>query len=176
MTFTSSKHGNTSVLQRKSNSIIENWIQKWQTFDFDLCMNNTASANHKTWGQMYPSGSQSLKLPLACMCTCICLSSSPAPLWCVMLRGTETAVIRCSSVWKIQTCKRSEWEEGGARLKVKTQTHKPTPSGIHTHLAKAPHPSSFIWLVVINQVFWKRDHIGGQLLCSTPVQWWHHSV
>lgn len=72
-------------------------------------------------------------------------------------------------------------EEGGAAIRRWRHRHINThPQAYqHTHSNSAvpsltTDPVS--WLVPINRVFWKRDYIGGRLLCSTSVQWWHHSV
>lgn len=122
-----------------------------------------------------------------------CPNSCQALLWCVLVHATETAVMRGNSVfvekclfqssecekWRHASC---QWGEGGSRIKRwwhgHTQTQINTPPeayGTQPHI-RSCHPigsDQFLFFVFF---FWKRDHIGGQLLCSTSAQWWHHSV
>lgn len=113
-------------------------------------------------------------------CSCWCCMQQRQWWLGVVLCLWSNASARAQYIWvrKMRTRKLSvrrgwSWAKGE---NTGSQTHKYTPTGIHAYSATELYPSSIIWLVLINQVFWKRDHIGGQLLCSTPVQWWHHSV
>lgn len=127
------------------------------------------------------------------MCISVCLNRFHPLLWCVLccmqqrqqwwgvlLCLWSNASARAQYIWvlKMKTCKLSVRRGWSGAKEVKTRAH----IHINTHLQVYTHThifsnralwSDWVWSIRIFEI---KDHIGGQLLCSTSLHRWHHSV